>query len=70
MKPSTGKVLRGNVVEIQVGMLMTRLKVNVGGDRIITVMVTDEALQKLGARVGDELEVFRETYPASRKDLH
>ena len=58
MKLSTGNILRGTVVEIKKGRLMTRVKVDISGDDLVTVMVTEAALKELGAKVGEELEVL------------
>ena len=66
---SMGKVLKGRVVEIQKGMIMTKIKVDIGGD-IITALVTDEALQELDAKVGDELEVLKTAGVMTARDLH
>ncbi len=66
---SMGKVLKGRVVEIQKGMIMTKIKVDIGGD-IITAIVTDEALQELDAKVGDELEVLKTAGVMTARDLH
>jgi molybdopterin-binding protein len=70
MSLSPGKIIKGNVVEIKEGMIMTKVKVDIGGDEIITVMVTAAALKKLDAKVGDELEVFKDTGVMAARDLH
>ena len=70
MRLSPGKIIKGNVVEIKEGMIMTKVKVDIGGDEIITVMVTAAALKKLDAKVGDELEVFKDTGVMAARDLH
>ena len=61
MKLGMENILKGTVVEIKKGMMMTRVKVDIGGDDIITVIVTDAALKELGAKVGEELEVLKTT---------
>ena len=66
---SMGKVLKGRVVEIQKGMIMTKIKVDIGGD-IITAIVTDKALKELDAKVGDELEVLKTAGVMTARDLH
>ena len=38
---------------------MTKVKVDIGGEDIVTVIVTDAALKELGAKVGEELEVLK-----------
>ena len=61
MKLGMENILKGTVVEIKKGMMMTQVKVDIGGDDIITVIVTDAALKELGAKVGEELEVLTTT---------
>jgi molybdopterin-binding protein len=61
MKLSMGKTLKGKVVEIKKGMIMTRVTVDLGGGAIITAIVTAAALQALDVRVGAELEVTKDT---------
>jgi molybdopterin-binding protein len=70
MKTTIGNVLKGKVVEIKKGMMMTRLKVDIGHDRIITVLVNDVAWKELEANVGDELEVLTKTGLRSPGNLH
>ena len=61
MKLGMEKILKGKVVEIKKGMIMTKVKVDIGGSDTITVIVTDAALKELGATVGEELEVLTTT---------
>jgi len=68
MKLSTGNILKGTVVEIKKGRLMTRVKVDISGDDIVTVMVTEAGLKELGAKVGEELEVL--TGDLAARGLH
>jgi len=70
MKLASGKILKGKVVEINEGMVMTRVKVDIGGNEIITLMVTDEALKELDAKVGDELEVLKDSGVTAAEYLH
>ena len=51
-------------------MIMTKVKVDIGGSDIITVIVTDAALKELGATVGEELEVLTTTGIMAARDLH
>ena len=64
-----GNVLKGKVVEIKKGMLMTKIKVDLGGD-IITAIVTNPAWKELDAKVGDELEVLKTAGVLAARDLH
>ena len=59
MRLSPGNIIKGNVVEIKQGMMMTKIKVDIGGNEIVTVMVTAAALKELDPKVGDELEVLK-----------
>jgi molybdopterin-binding protein len=71
MKLGMENILKGKVVEIQKGMIMTKVKVDIGGGDIITAIVTDAALKELDAKVGDELEVLKTTgVMEAARDLH
>ncbi len=70
MKLNMGNIIKGTVVEIKRGMLMTKVKVDIGGGNIITAMVTDAALEELDAQVGDEMEVLKTTGSMAARDLH
>jgi molybdopterin-binding protein len=58
MKLSTRNIFRGKVLEVKEGMIMARVKVDIGGGNIVTAIVTDEALKELGVKVGEELAVL------------
>ena len=58
MKLSTRNILKGKVVEVKEGMIMAKVKVDIGGGNIITAIITDESLQGLEIKVGDELAVL------------
>jgi len=58
MKLSTRNILKGNVVDVKEGMIMARVKVDIGGGNIITAIITDESLKELGVKVGEELAVL------------
>ena len=66
---SMGNILKGKVVGIKKGPIMTKIKVDIGGD-IITAIVTDSALKELDAKVGDELEVLKTAGVMTARDLH
>jgi molybdopterin-binding protein len=69
MRLSPGNIIKGDVVEIKEGMIMTKVKVDIGGDEIVTVMVTAAALKELDPKVGDELEVLKDTGVMAARDL-
>lgn len=58
MKLSTRNILKGKVVEVKEGMIMAKVKVDIGGGNIITAIITDEALKELAVKVGEELAVL------------
>jgi molybdopterin-binding protein len=58
MQVSTRNILTGKVVDVKEGMVMAKVKVDIGGGNIITAIVTDEALKELGVKVGEELSVL------------
>jgi len=66
---SPGNIIKGNVVEIKEGMMMTKVMVHIGGNEIVTVMVTAAALKELDAKVGDELEVIKAPGVIAARDL-
>jgi molybdopterin-binding protein len=70
MNLTPGRIFIGKVVEIKEDMMMNRVLLDIGNDEIITMMVTGEALKELGAQVGDELEVRRDTGVAAAAPLH
>ena len=70
MKLATGKIIKGKVVEIKEGMVMTRVTVDIGGSEIITLVVTGEALKELDPKVGDELEVLKDSGVTADRYLH
>ena len=58
MELSTRNILKGKVVEVKEGMIMAKVKVDIGGGNVITAIITDDALKDLDAKVGDELSVL------------
>jgi molybdopterin-binding protein len=70
MKLGMENILKGKVVEIKKGMIMTEVKVDINGSDIITVIVNNAALKELSARVGEELEVITTTRIMAARDLH
>ncbi len=70
MKLKTGNILTGKVVAIEEGQILTRVKVDLGDDDFITVLVSEAALRALGAQVGDELEVLKDVSALAARKLH
>jgi molybdopterin-binding protein len=65
-----GNCLKGTVVEIKKGTIMTRVEVDIDSGEIITAMVTDAALKELAPRVGAELEVLIDSGAGAGRYLH
>ncbi|GKT11003.1 molybdopterin-binding protein [Desulforhabdus sp. TSK] len=58
MKLSTRNVLKGKVLEVKEGMIMAKVKVDVGSGNVITALVSMEAVQELNVKVGDAIHVL------------
>ena len=58
MKLSTRNIFKGKVVDVKEGMVMAKVKVDIGGGNLVTSIVTVEALQELGVKVGEDLAVL------------
>jgi molybdopterin-binding protein len=57
MRLSARNQLSGTVASIDVGSVMTIVRVNIGGDQQITSSVTKEAVEDLGLAVGSPVTV-------------
>ncbi|OIQ94554.1 molybdenum-pterin-binding protein 2 [mine drainage metagenome] len=57
MKLSARNALKGKVVEISKGQIVAKVKVDVGG-QTITSVVSVEAIDELSLRVGDEVSAI------------
>jgi molybdopterin-binding protein len=53
MKLSARNVLEGKVVEVTKGQTTAHVKIDIGGGRIITSSITNEAVDDLALKVGD-----------------
>jgi molybdopterin-binding protein len=58
MKLSTRNIIKGKVTEIQEGMVIGKVKVDIGGGNKLTSTITVEAIKDLGIKVGDEVSVL------------
>ena len=58
MKLSTRNVLKGKIVDIQEGMIMAKIKVDVGNDNILTSVVSVEAVKDLDLKIGDPIDAL------------
>jgi molybdopterin-binding protein len=55
MKLSTRNVLKGKVIDVKEGMVMAKVKVDVGGGNVISSIISLEAVKELGVKVGEEI---------------
>jgi len=55
MKLSTRNQIKGKVVEVTKGKIMAKVKINIGGDNIITSTITVDAVNDLKLKKGDEV---------------
>ncbi len=58
MKISTRNVLKGKVTEVKEGMVMAKVKVDIGGGNSLTSIISTEAVKELGVKVGGEIQVL------------
>jgi len=60
MKLSTRNILKGKVTEINEGMVMSKVKVDVGdgNGNVLTSVISMEAVKDLGLEVGKEISVL------------
>jgi molybdopterin-binding protein len=54
MKLSARNVLKGKVVEVKKGQTTAHVRINIGGNNVITASITNEAVDDLGLKVGDD----------------
>jgi molybdate transport system regulatory protein len=57
MRLSARNQLSGTVTSVEVGSVMTVVKVNIGGDQQITSSITKDAAEDLGLAVGSPVTV-------------
>lgn len=58
MKLSVRNVFKGTVAAIKEGMAVATVKVDIGGGNMITSVVTVDAVNDLGVKVGDQINVL------------
>jgi molybdopterin-binding protein len=58
MKISARNVIKGKVIEVKKRAVAAQVKVDIGGDNILTSMVTVDAVEDLGIDVGSEVSVI------------
>lgn len=55
MKLSTRNIIKGKVVDVKMGQVAAKVKMDIGGGNVITSTITVEAVNELGIKVGDEV---------------
>ena len=58
MKLSTRNVVKGKVTDIKEGMVMAKVKVDIGSGNTLTSLISTEAVKELGVKVGEEISVL------------
>ena len=53
MKLSARNVLQGTVVDVTKGQTTAHVKIDIGGGRIVTSSITNDAVDELGLKKGD-----------------
>ena len=53
MEISARNKIKGTIVEITLGSVMAKVKINIGNDNVISSVVTIESVTVLGLTVGD-----------------
>jgi molybdopterin-binding protein len=53
MEISARNKIKGTIVEITLGSVMAKVKINIGNDNVISSVVTIESVTDLGLTVGD-----------------
>ena len=52
MRISARNQIKGNVVEVTKGATTSHIRVDIGGGKIITAAITNQAVDELGLKVG------------------
>ena len=58
MKLSTRNVINGKVLEVKEGMVMAKVKVDIGGGNVLTSLISTEAVKELDVKPGAEVQVL------------
>jgi molybdopterin-binding protein len=54
MKISARNVLKGTITEVVKGQTTAHVRIDIGGGRVVTASITNEAVDDLGLAVGKE----------------
>lgn len=58
MKLSARNVIKGKVVDVKEGMIMAKVRVDIGGGNVVTSLVSVEAVKELNVKPGEEIMVM------------
>jgi len=58
MRLSTRNILKGKVTEVKEGMVMAKVKVDIGNGNVVTALVSTDAVQELDVKVGEDIQVL------------
>jgi molybdopterin-binding protein len=58
MKLSARNVIKGTVVDVKEGMVMAKVKVDIGNGNVITSLISTEAVKELEVKVGEEIQLL------------
>lgn len=58
MKLSARNVLKGRVIEIKKGAVAAQVKIDIGGDNVITSTITVDAVEDLKLKEGSEVSAI------------
>ena len=58
MRLSTRNVLKGKVTEVKEGMVMAKVKVDIGNGNVVTALVSTDAVQELDVKVGEDIQLL------------
>lgn len=58
MRLSTRNVLKGKVTEVKEGMVMAKVKVDIGNGNVVTALVSTDAVQELDVKVSEDIQVL------------
>ncbi|GKT10423.1 molybdopterin-binding protein [Desulforhabdus sp. TSK] len=58
MRLSTRNILKGKVTEVKEGMVMAKVKVDIGNGNVVTALVSTDAVQELDVKVSEDIQVL------------
>lgn len=58
MRLSTRNALKGKVTEVKEGMVMAKVKVDIGNGNVVTALVSTDAVQELDVKVGEDIQIL------------